>query len=337
MADENRNDPRAWLRMLVRLDAEVGVRLVANALVGYAVPSMTCRPSYATVAAIVGFHEKVVMGHVRVLREAGALIVHKRLGPRGQQRPNEFELTWPADEEAARRCLGAKRSKRREGRTGTTPAETDRYDPPPSDRYDAGGETGTTPEGRTGVPEGSYRYDPILKQGSQEGSSSRSQGAAAAAPPLSGPDEDNDVARAIEVRLTETRAAGKPPRDDLAWRHALRVKFEANPAEVKAILARDAARAAAPAAPLESHDDRRRREQEDADARRDARLRAIAAYDQGTLPPELVADWTKRGEAAADRAGVRLHRERFVREQVLDLATEWALSGALVAAADEAA
>ncbi|MCO5171088.1 MAG: hypothetical protein M9894_32595, partial [Planctomycetes bacterium] len=153
MADEDdRHDPRAWLRMLVRIGASLGARCVANALVGYAAPRMVCEPRYATIAGVTGLHETTVMAHIRVFREAGALVVHERFGPRGQQLANQFEFTWPEDEAAALDVVSGRRRPgklTKGGRSAPPRGGSARPDPPPSARSDPGGLSAPTRGGRS--------------------------------------------------------------------------------------------------------------------------------------------------------------------------------------------
>lgn len=100
---DRRDDPRDWLRMLVRLGAPQTTMLAAVALVSYAAPRLTCHPSQATLAAITGLSDGALREHLRRLRVAGVVDV-----VRGQP-SSTYTLRWPDDEAAAADALGARR------------------------------------------------------------------------------------------------------------------------------------------------------------------------------------------------------------------------------------
>lgn len=244
---EDRKDPRDWLRMLVRLKASEGVRFVANALVGYAAPKLTCNPRYATVASITGLGKSTVMAHVGTLERAHAILVHARHGSRGQQLPNEFEFVWPEDEAAARLVLGARRTWKLGGSAHS--------DPPPSEHVDPPGSAHKDPRGPRTQAEGSERADPIKHL------SQREEAAAREPLPLhaSGEEEeaasghdcpeasgltDAELARAVEHRVSEMRAAGTVT-NEAGLRRVLTATFRDDSANGREVLAR-AARAAGP-------------------------------------------------------------------------------------------
>jgi hypothetical protein len=233
VADEDQSDPRDWLRMLVRLGASVPVRLVANALVGYAAPKMTCNPRYSTLAGITGYSARTVQRHVEVMEEARTVAVTAQYGPRGQQVSNAFTFVWPEDEPAAAAVFGQRWAGPPRQDLSPSPTTGPVALPPTGPvRVATTGPVALPPTGPV-APSRSHRK-PV------EAAAEASRSAAAAAADDPSPD---DITRAVAIREAETRDAEARGRKKKhienwdGWRHTVREKLERDPAEVRRILA----------------------------------------------------------------------------------------------------